>query len=123
MSNSQLDRPPAVATADTWIRRAWVGVALVPVFFLVAFAVGEGMYALLGYKPENADAPVWAVAVVSALVVLVVLIPCVVAVHFGRRAVKAGDRRGMLPAVLAAVAGAGIVVLTIVSELGNVLRG
>lgn len=124
MSDRQLHRAPEPTVRDSnlWLRRAWVGVALVPVFFFVAFAVGEGVYALMGYKPENADAPVWAVVVASALVVVVVLIPCVAAVYFGRRATKAGDRRGMYPAVIGAVAGFGWVVLTIVSEVGNVVR-
>lgn len=125
MSNRQLDRAPEPTARDSapWLRRAWAGVALVPLFFVIAFAVGEGIYALMGYKPENADAPVWAVVVASALAVLVVLIPCVAAVYFGRRAIKGGDRRGVFPAVIGAVAAVGWVVLTIVSEVGNAVRG
>ena len=124
MSDRQLDRAPDPRARDSnpWLRRAWVSVALVPLFFLIAFAVGEGIYALMGYKPEDADAPVPAVVVVSALVVAVVVIPCVAAVHFGRRAVKGGDRRGVYPAVVGAVAAVGWVTLTVVSEVGNVLR-
>jgi hypothetical protein len=124
MSNRQLDPAPEPTAPDSnpWLRRAWVGVALVPLFFFIAFAVGEGIYALMGYKPENADAPVWAVIVASALVLLVVLIPCVAAVYSGRRAIKSGDRRGMYPAVIGAVAAVGWVVLTIVTEVGNVVR-
>lgn len=124
MSNRQLDRAPGPTVPDSnpWLRRAWVSVALVPVFFFIAFAVGEGIYALLGYEPENADAPVWAVVVASALVVAVVVIPSVAAVYFGRRATKGGDRRGVYPAVIGAVVGVGWVVLTVVSEVGNVLR-
>lgn len=125
MSNRQLDRAPEPTIRDSnpWLRRAWAGVALVPLFFFVAFAVGEGVYALMGYQPENADAPIWAVVGASALAVLVVLIPCVAAVYFGRRAIKGGDRRGVFPAVIGAVAAVGWVVLTIVSEVGNVVRG
>ena len=124
MSNRQLDRAPEPAVRDSspWLLRAWVSVALVPLFFFIAFAVGEGIYALMGYKPENADAPVWAVVGASALVILVVLIPCVAAVYFGRRAIKGGDRRGVFPAVIGAVAAVGWVVLTVVSEVGNVVR-
>lgn len=125
MTDRQLDRPPGPTARDAnpWLGRAWVGVGLVPLFFFFAFAVGEGIYAWMGYKPENADAPVWAVVVVSALVVAVVLIPCVAAVYFGRRAIRSGDRRGRVPAVIGAVAGVGWVVLTIVTEVGNVVRG
>lgn len=124
MSNRQLDRvpEPTARSSNPWLRRAWAGVALVPLFFFVAFAVGEGIYALMGYKPEDADAPVWAVVGASALVLLVVLIPCMAAVYFGRRAIKDGDRRGVFPAVIGAVAAVGWVVLTIVSEVGNVVR-
>ena len=124
MSNRQLDRAPEPTIRDSnpWLRRAWAGVALVQLFFFIAFAVAEGLYAAMGYKPENADAPVWAVVVASALAVVVVLTPCVAAVYFGRRAIKGGDRRGLFPAVIGAVAGVGWVVLTIVSEVGNVVR-
>ena len=51
-----------------------------------------------------------------------VLLPCLAAVFFGRRATKAGDRRGLLPAVLGAGAGLGWLILTIVSEVGDLLR-
>lgn len=93
-----------------------------PVFFFIAFAVGEAIYAVMGYKPENADAPIWAVVVASTLIVAVAVIPSVAAIHFGRRATKAGDRRGVYPAVIGAVAGVGWVVLTVVSEVGNLVR-
>lgn len=39
------------------LRRAWVAVALVPVFFLLALAVARGLYSVMGYLPENDDAP------------------------------------------------------------------
>lgn len=113
---------PTAAGSSPWLRRAWTGVALVPVFFVIALAVGEGIYAVMGYRPEDADAPIWAVVTASALVLLVVLIPCVAAVHFGRRAIKGGDRRGAVPAVIGAVAGVGWVALTVISEVGNAVR-
>lgn len=124
MSTSQVQRPPSPAPSDSgpWLGRAWTAVALVPVFFFIGFAVGEGLYALLGYKPEDADAPLWVNLVALAPVVVVVLIPCVAAVFFGRRTTKSGDRRGMVPLVLGAVAGVGLLVLTIVSEVGDILR-
>jgi hypothetical protein len=121
---NQVDQPPTRTSSDSgpWLGRAWIAVALVPVFFFIAFAVGEGMYALMGYKPENADAPVLVVLVALIPVVAVVLIPCVAAVLFGRRANKGGDSRGILPLVIGAIAGVGVLVLTIVSEVGNVVR-
>ncbi len=113
---------PTAGASGPWLRRAWAGVALVPVFFVIAFAVGEVIYAVMGYRPEDADAPIWAVVAASALVLLVVLVPCVAAVHFGRRAVKGGDRRGAVPAAIGAVAGVGWVALTVISEVGSAVR-
>jgi hypothetical protein len=54
-----------------------VGVALVPVFFVLAFAVGEAAYAVLGYRPENADAPLWVDLVTGVVATAVCLVPCV----------------------------------------------
>lgn len=124
MSNRQLDQSPRPTGRDLepWLQRAWVGVAAVPLFFMIAFAVGEGTYAVMGYQPENADAPIWAVVVASALVLAVVLVPCVSAVYCGRRAIKRGDHRGRYPAALGAIAGIGLITLTIVSEVGDAVR-
>lgn len=124
MSANQAKRPPTRTPRDSdpWLGRAWSGVALVPVFFFIAFAVGEGLYALMGYKPENADAPVWVHVVALIPVVVVVLIPCAAAVFFGSRANKGGDRRGMFPLVIGVIVGVGLLVLTIVSEVGDIVR-
>lgn len=124
MSNRELDRTPEPTGRGSALslRRAWTGVLLVPLFFLIAFAAGEGIYAVLGYKPENADAPAWVVVVASGLILLIALIPCVAAVFFGWRTSKGGDRRGALPAVIGVVVGMALMVLTVASEAGNVVR-
>lgn len=123
MSDRQLERTPGTTAPGPrpWLRRAWVGVALISVFFIIALVVGQGLYALMGYKPENADAPAWVVVVASALTLLVVLIPRAGAVTYGLRTTRAGDRGGVLPAVIGAVAAVGWVALTIVNEAGNVI--
>lgn len=97
MSDRHLDRTPGPTAPGPhpWLRRARVGVALIAVFFIIALVVGQGIYALMGYQPENADAPAWVVVLASALTLLVALIPCVGAV--------------------------GWVALTIVNEAGNVI--
>ena len=100
------------------VTRAWTAVALIPVFFFVAMAVGEGLTSLLGY-PVGGDAPAWVGAVTALAATVTILLPCLAAVFFGRRASKGGDRRGVLPAVLGAVAGLGALVLAITSELGG----
>lgn len=124
MSTDQLKRPShrAAREPEPWLGRAWAAVATTPLFFAIAFAVGEGMYALLGYKPENADAPVWAVVVALVPVLVVALLPCAAAVFSGRRAIAGGDRRARLPLGLGVLIGVGLLTLTIVSEVGNVLR-
>lgn len=30
--------------ADNWYRSAWIAVVLIPIFFILAFAVGQGLY-------------------------------------------------------------------------------
>lgn len=125
MSHGQLDRTPlpTVPDARPWLRRAWASLALVPVFFLIAFAVGEGIYAAMGYKPENADAPVWADVVASVLILAVAVVPSVTAVYCGRRATVTGDRRGLYPAVIGALVGIGLAILTVVTAVGNAVGG
>jgi hypothetical protein len=115
-------RRPATPRHSRWLARAWTAVALVPVFFAVAFAVGEGLYALTDHEPGNADAPIGIVVAEDVAVLVGALVPCAAAVLFGRRARSAGDRRGAVPLLLGAAAGAATVILTVVSELGNLLR-
>ena len=124
MSTHQVERPPARTPrkSTAWLGRAWAAVALVPVFFFIAFAVGEAMYALLGYKPENADSPVWVDVVALVPVVVIVMIPCAAAALFGRHANRSGDRRGVYPLLIGVIAGVGALVLTVVSEVGDIVR-
>jgi hypothetical protein len=44
-------------------------------------------------------------------------------VVYGRRLIRAADRRGLPPLVIASLAWAGALVLTVVSEVGNAVRG
>jgi hypothetical protein len=104
---------PAGATSQANLAaRAWTAVALIPVFFVVGFAVGEALYAVLGYKPENDDAPLWADLVASLAVLAVTLVPCIGAVVYGRRAGKAGRPRARAPMTIGALTGAALVILT-----------
>jgi hypothetical protein len=114
-------RPPDRPRAHGAVTRAWVAIALIPVFFLIAMGVGEGLSSLLGY-PSGGDAPVWVTVVTDVAATVTVLVPCLAAVFFGRRAVKAGDRRGLWPAALGTGAGLGWLILAIVSEVGDLLR-
>jgi hypothetical protein len=122
MSSSKQERPLVPTGHETpWVTRAWIGVALVPVFFFIAFAVGEGLYSMLGYEAGSVNAPGWTIAGIAALTFAVVVIPCVIAIHYGRRAMKAGDLRGRTPMIIGWVVAAGWLVMSVVSEVGNVL--
>ena len=81
---TQHRRPDGSSTQPNLVARVVDGVALIPVFFL-GFAVGEVLYAVLGYKPENDDAPLWADLIASLAVLAVTLVPCIGAVMYGRR--------------------------------------
>jgi len=99
------------------LARAWAAIALIPVFFVVAMAAGEGTISGLGY-PVGGDYPWWVSLLSDLAAVAVVLVPCVAAVIFGAEAKRAGARRALIPVVIGAVAGAAWLVLTIVSEIG-----
>ena len=105
-------RPALTSSQPDLLARAWTGVALIPVFFFVGFAVGELLYAVLGYKPENDDAPLWVELITSLTVLAIPLAPCIGAVTYGRRASRAGRPGARAPIAIGALAGAGLVILT-----------
>jgi hypothetical protein len=98
--------------------RAWISVAVIPVFFVAAAILVSILYAVFGYTPENAAAPLWVDLVVAVAAVVVLLVPCVAAVLYGGRANRLGDRRGLIPFGIGAIAGVGLTVLTIVGTFG-----
>ncbi len=88
---------------------------LIPGFFFAAFAAAQGIYSLLGYKPENNDAPLWVDLIAVVVGVAILLLPCVAAVLYGGRATRVGDRWGLVPLVIGAFAGVGFTILSVVS--------
>ena len=88
----------------------------------ISFALGYLLYDLFGYAPENNNAPLWVDLVVAVVAVAVVLVPCIAAMTYGRRAASGGDRRGRLPLSVGAVAGCALTVLTIVTTVADALR-
>lgn len=100
---------------STSLTRAWIAIAAIPVAFIVAFAVGEGLYALLGYKPEDATEPLWVALVAGVPAIVLFLVPCVAAVRFGNRARVEGQRAAVVPLVIGAVLGLWMVVINVVS--------
>jgi phosphotransferase system glucose/maltose/N-acetylglucosamine-specific IIC component len=77
--------------------RAWICVVLIPVAFVVAMFVGEGLISALGYE-SGAEAPVpFLVALlVGVPVTLGAMVPAALAVLFGRRARREGHGSALL---------------------------
>jgi hypothetical protein len=99
--------------------RAWVSVALIPVGFILALAVGEGLFALLGYDSSAGDTPTWVGLVVGVPALLVFLLPCTGAVLYGDRARRAGARLGLLPMVIGGLTGGYMLVLTVAAVVSG----
>ena len=111
--------PPAGAHGaggrSTNLTRSWIAVASIPVAFIAAFAVGEGLYALLGYQPEDATEPLWVALAAGVPAVALFLVPCAAAVWYGTKARAEGSRAALLPVVTGAVLGLWMVVMNIVA--------
>lgn len=76
----------------------------------------------MGYEPGTNEAPLWADLVALIPITLTFLIPCIGAVIFGGQANETGDHRGRFPRAIGAIAGAALLILTVVSEVENVLQ-
>ena len=99
--------------ADTAYRRAWWALALYPVTFVIAFVVGEGLFALL--TGDAGEPAAWKVLAAATPALLVFILPGVVAGVQGRRAMRLGRRDGQLPALVGAAIGIGFVALNLAS--------
>ena len=71
--------PPDGPRAPKAVARAWTAIALIPVFFFIAMAVGESLMSLLGY-PSGGAAPAWVTVVTDVAATVTVLLPCLAAV-------------------------------------------
>jgi hypothetical protein len=99
---------------QTPLARAWISIALVPVFFFVAFAAAQGIYALTGYDPSaGATPPLWADLAAGIPALLILFLPCAGAVVYGLRASREGARAGLVPVVLGALVAVGGVLLVV----------
>lgn len=92
---------PVDTTVARDLRRAWLSLLLYPLSFVTAFAVGEGLVALMGYPSAGTENPPWSVVLLAGVPALVVFVlPGLLALKFGRRAARAGAESAMVPAVL-----------------------
>lgn len=83
------------------LRVAWISVALIPVAFVAAMLIGEGLISLQGYESGADQFPPLGVTLLAAIPAgLVMSTPAVAAVVFGFRARRHGASTGIIPAVI-----------------------
>ena len=93
------------------VARAWASVVLIPAFLLVSVVLTSPLYDWFGCTTgsatsrRNADAPLWVDLVTAVVAIVISLVPCVTAVLYGRQASRVGDRRGLIPLGIGALAG------------------
>lgn len=105
--------PAEKGPADVAYRRAWWLLALYPVTFAAAFVIGEGLISL--FTDDVRDPVFWEVLVAATPALLVFVIPGVLAVMQGRKAMRLGRKDGMVPAIVGATIGIGFIGLNILS--------
>lgn len=87
---------------------AWLSLLGFVPSFLAAFGVGEGLSAALGFPPGGPQRPPpWVMLTATVPALLVFALPAVPAFIFGKRAIRAGDHRGRVPIIVAAVVALG----------------
>lgn len=116
--------PDADSHAAASLRLAWWSLLGFVATFFLAFGIGEGLATLLG-RPSGGSEPVewWVMVAAAGPALLVFVLPAVLAVHFGRRAMRLGDPRGRYPIVVALVVAGGFVLLNLVSGVAVLLSG
>lgn len=93
------------------VRNAWISVAAIPVAFIVAIVVGEGLASLLGYDPGTGErAPLVVLLGAGLPAVLVMLAPTIPAMVFGFRARRLGRTEGLIAAIIGIIAAAWAIV-------------
>lgn len=113
-------RAPDAGVRD--VRRAWWSLALFPVSFVGAFAVGEGLAALLGHETGGTDpAPVWLMVAAAGPALLVFVAPALLSVFFCRRAAQADNPGGRVPMWIGVGLASAFVLLNVVQGVLVVL--
>jgi uncharacterized membrane protein len=93
-------------------RRAWIGVALIPVSLILAFVASEVLVRVLGYDPTG-SLPLWVDILAWSVTVVIVLLPSVAVMHYANQTRNLGDRRGRLPMTVGVLAGLLVIVVAV----------
>ena len=104
-----------------WVKRSWISVVLIPVFFLFAVMAGYLIYGLFGYSAEQMDAPAWVELIVGVIALGLFIIPCVGAAFYGWLANRAHDRRGLIPLAIGGILGIWMTVVSVVTVASAML--
>ena len=107
--------------AGTALRRAWWSLVLYPVSFVAAFVIGEGLLSVIAADVDD-PAP-WEIVVAATPALLVFVLPGLLALRFGLRAVRLGRPEGKAPAAVGVVLGLGFVGLNVASYVVGLLLG
>ncbi len=103
------------------LRLAWTAVAFIPVAFVLAMVVGEGLIDALGYSSD--DPPLWLALLIGGPVTLLAMAPAALAVVYGRRARRAGSGRAATAAIVIGVVVTTYWGLTFVAGVAQQLTG
>ncbi len=106
---------------DRAYRRAWWSLALYPVSLVAAFVIGEGLHTAL--TDGQGDAATWQILLAGTPALLVFVIPGLLAVIQGRKAMRLGRSDAKVPAIVGAVIAIVFVGQNILSFLAILLFG
>lgn len=98
-------------------RQAWWSLAFIPLAFVAAFIIGEGLLGLVNHDPN--DIQPWQVAVASIPALVVFAAPGVIALLRGMAARRLGHARGWIPAAV----GGGVAIAFTLLNLLSLLLG
>jgi len=100
------------------LRAAWWSFVLLPVSFVGATMLGNTILTAMGHDVDSETNPTWEQAIVAGIpAVIVMVIPALMAIWFGRRAIRAGHPRGHEPSIAGLVVGAALVAMNVLALL------
>jgi MFS family permease len=115
-SSDAFDPPETDRRGRRSLRAAWWSFGLLPISFLGATVLGGVILAAIGHDPDSeTDPSLWQMAVAGIPSVVVMILPCVLVVWFGRRALAAGLEGGREATKAGFVVGAALVAMNLIS--------